>query len=255
MSNRRFGAALVALVLPLAACEDDGERQDVSISFASTFGSSLVASVELAPPIGDGTHTLNLTALSLTLDEVVLERSEEESDGDSDGESDGISGDSDSEADSDSDGSGNEEFTGGDVTIDVPLDGDVVTELDVPVPAGLYEELEIDIASVRLVGTFDGVGFDVVVPIDLEFEAEFDPPINVADALNLTVSLDLSAWLRESDGSVIDPRLLATDADMRARLVQRIAVSLDAFEDSDGDGDSQDSDSDGADDDDDGDDD
>lgn len=247
MRSRLYGAAAVALLLPLSACDelDGNDTESVSLSFASTFGGSLSSSVELTPPIGDGVHTVDLTGLAVTLDEIKLERSESEEDGDSDGESDGASGDSDSEADSDSDGPGDADFGGNDsVTIDIPLDGDVVSEVTVPVPSGSYEELEMDVASVRLVGTFDGAPFDVVVPLDLEVEHEFEPAIVVDESINLTVSLDLGAWLRETDGSVIDPRLLATDAAMRARLIQRIAVSLNAFEDEDGDGDESDSDSD-----------
>ena len=248
MRITRIGAAAVALILPLSGCDelDGNDTESVSLSFASSFGpTSLVGSIEVAPPIGDGVNILDLTGLSLTLDEIKLERSEAEEDGDSDGESDGASGDSDSEADSDSDGPGDSDFGGSDsVTIDIPLDGDVVTEVTVPVPSGNYEELEVDVASVRLVGTFNGETFDVLVPIDLEVETEFDPPVSVDESINLTVSLDLGAWLREADGSVIDPRQLTTDAAMRARLIQRIAVSLNAFEDEDGDGDESDSDSD-----------
>lgn len=249
----RVGATMLALLVPITACDelDGSSTESVSLSFASNFG-GLAASIELAPPITDGVHTLDLTGLSVTLDEIKLERSESEDEGDSDGESDGASGDSDSEADSDSDGPGAEDFAGSDsVTIDIPLDGDVVTELTVPVPSGAYEELELDIASVRFVGTFDGEPFDVSVPLELELETEFEPAIMVDESINLTVSVDLAAWLRESDGSVIDPRQLETDEAMRARLLQRIAVSLDTFEDSDGDGDEQDSDSDGGEDDDD----
>jgi len=242
----------------LSACDelDGNHTESVSLSFASSFGATgLVSSIAAAPPIEDGENTLDLTALSLTLDEIKLERSESEEDGDSDGESDGESGDSDSEMDSDSDGAGDADFGGSDsVTIDVPLDGDVVTEVTVPVPAGSYEELEIDVASVRLVGTFNDAAFDVLVPLGLEVETEFEPPIDVDESINLTVSLNLDEWLREADGSVIDPRQLATDTEMRNRLIQRIAVSLNAFEDEDGDGDESDSDSDANDEDSDGDD-
>lgn len=247
MSSTRIpGALALALAATMVACDDMGidsrETEPVSLSFATRFGDGLAGAARLAaPPIGDGTDTVELSALSVTFDEVVLERSEDDVDGDSDGESDG---DSDSEADSDSDGASNEEFGSGPITVDVPVEGGVVTELSVPVPVGRYEELELDIASVRLVGTHNDEAFDVTVPLDLELETEFDPPIEVDDALNLTVTIDLDAWLRESDGTVIDPRALATDDAMRSRLMQRIALSLDAFEDSDRDADDSDSDSD-----------
>ena len=249
MLTKKLGAIAIAFALPLAGCDDmgvdGGETENVSLSFAAMFDGGLAASaLQAAPPIGDGTNTLDLTGLSLTFDEIVLERSEEDGAGDSDGESDGASGDSDSEDDSDSDGASNERFEDDGVIVDIPLDGEVVTEVTVPVPSGRYEELELDIGAVRLVGTYNGEAFDVTVPLDLELETEFEPAIDVTDAVNLTVRLDLGAWLRESDGTVLDPRLLLTDEAMRARLVQRIAVSLDAFEDSDRDADDSDSDSD-----------
>lgn len=248
MTTGKMSALALALALPMAACDDmgvdGGQRESVSLSFAATTEGGLAASLLATPPIGDDTDTLDLTALSLTFDEVVLERSEDESEGDSDGESDGASGDSDSEDDSDSDGAGNERFEGESVTIDIPLDGDVVTELSVPVPTGRYEELELDLGTVRLIGTYNGTAFDVTVPLDLELETEFEPAIDVTEAVNLTVSIDLGAWLREADGQVVDPRLLLTDDAARARLMQRIAVSLHAFEDSDQDADESDSDSD-----------
>lgn len=238
---------LLAAVATLATGCDDlgfdgGTTEPVSVSFATSFSGTSASSLQLAPPITDGTHTLDIQGVTLNLDELVLERDEDEADGDSDSEN--FDGDSDSEGDSDSDGPGNEHFGSGPISIDLPLDGTVVTEITTLVPSGRYEEVEMDIASVRLVGTYDAEPFDVVVPLDLELEVEFEPALDVQDELNLTVALDVGAWLREADGSLIDPRALTTDAALRTRLMQRIALSLDAFEDSDHDGDDADSDSD-----------
>lgn len=250
MRDSRGHIAFVALALVAVstACDDlglDGDMQPVSLAFAATTQSGL--GVALTPPIVDGVHTIDLTALTLNLDEVVLERDEDDVDTDSDSEFEGenqLGGDSDSEADSDSDGAGNEEITTGPVSVDLELDGGVVTAISTHIPAGRYEEVEMDIASMRFVGTFDGEAFDVTVPLDLELETEFEPPLDVQDQLSLTVALDVGAWLREADGSLIDPRALETDAAMRSRMMQRIALSLEAFEDSDHAGDESDSDSD-----------
>ena len=234
-------ALLVAAVAAFATgCEDlgfdGGTTEPVSVSFATLFSGTSGLTLQLAPPIGDGTHTIDLQGVTLDLDELVLERDEDDADVDSDSEN--FDGDSDSEDDSDSDGAGSEHFSSGPISIDLPLDSTVVTAITTQVPSGRYEELELDLAAVRLVGTYDDEPFDVLVPLDLELEVEFDPSIVVQDELNLTVALDLETWLREADGSVIDPRALATDAAMRSRLMQRIALSLDAFEDSDHDADS-----------------
>lgn len=249
--NRTYPGIVAALALVVStACDDmglSGDTHPVALSFAASTQAGLAASLQQAPPIEDGVHTLDLTTITLNLDEVVLERDEAEVDTDSDSQIGGenaFGGDSDSEGDSDSDGPGNEHFTTGPVSIDLDVDGGVVTALSTQVPAGRYEELEMDFASIRFIGTFDGEAFDVTVPVDLELEVEFEPPIDVQDELNLTVALDVGAWFREADGSLIDPRLLTTDATLRNRLMQRIALALDAFEDSDRDGDDSDSDSD-----------
>ena len=242
--------AALGLLGLTTACDDmglGGDTHPVAMSFAASTQAGLAASIQQAPPIEDGVHTLDLATLTLNLDEVVLERDEDEVDSDSDsqvGGEDAFGGDSDSEADSDSDGPGNEHFTTGAVSIDLDVDGGLVTAVSTQVPAGRYEELEMDFASIRFIGTFDGEAFDVTVPVDLELEVEFEPAIDVQDELSLTVALDVGAWFREADGSLVDPRLLETDATLRNRLMQRIALALDAFEDSDGDGDDSDSDSD-----------
>lgn len=244
--------AAVALVLVAAttACEDlglNGDAHPVAVSFAASTQAGLAATLQQAPPIEDGVNTLDLATLTLNLDEVVLERDEDEVDTDSDSEvggEDAFGGDSDSEADSDSDGAGSEHFTTGPVSIDVEVDGGIVTAVSTQVPAGRYEELEMDFASIRFIGTFNDEAFDVTVPLDLELEVEFEPAIDVQDELSLTVALDVGAWFREADGSLVDPRALETDATLRNRLMQRIALALDAFEDSDRDGDDSDSDSD-----------
>lgn len=249
--NQSFvGAVALTLATVTTACEDlglNGDTHPVAVSFAASTQAGLGASLQQAPPIEDGIHTLDLTTLTVNLDEAVLERDEDEVDTDSDSEFEGedaFGGDSDSEGDSDSDGPGNEHFTTGPVSIDLDVDGALVTAISTQVPAGRYEELEMDFASIRFIGTFDGEAFDVTVPLDLELEVEFEPPIDVQDELNLTVALDVGAWFREADGSLFDPRLLETDATLRSRMMQRIALALDAFEDSDRDGDDSDSDSD-----------
>ncbi|HSH45490.1 MAG TPA: hypothetical protein VK966_06525 [Longimicrobiales bacterium] len=236
------------LVLPLmvagvAACDDDngvGPNGDapMTLSFAVEPRSGL-ATMRAEPglTLESAAAALSLDAVELHVEELVLEREDGDGDVDSDGDSD---------TDSDSDHAGNEEFVAEGAIIDLPLDGSVITPLSHVVPAGLYEELELDIQGVRLTGEADGEAFDVLVPVDLEMEMEFDPPLEAFDGedLNVTITVDPLAWVENSDGSFIDPRDLATDPELMNTVRQRMALSFDAFEDSDHDADSEDSDTD-----------
>ena len=239
--------SLRLLLLPLAVvaaagCDGLGLGPDgdvpLTLSFAVEPRTGLAAAgTEGGLSLSYAAETLTLSAVALHLEELVLEREEGDGSVDSDG---------DSEADSDSDGGANEKFEVEGAVIDLPLDGEVITPLNQPVPAGRYEEIEVDIQAVRLVGTVDGQAFDVLVPVDLELEMDFEPPVEVSgdETFNITISVDPLAWLENADGTFIDPRELATDPALMNLVRQRMALSFDAFEDFDRDADSEDSDSD-----------
>lgn len=238
----RLGLLLVAGVAATGCNDLVGARDSatVSLSFAAPPATaSATGSLSAAViPITGGGHTLDIQKVDVIFSELVLERAEDDFDGDSDGDSD---------SDSDSDGPANEHFRSGPVTVNLPLEGGVITPFSTTVPVGRYEELEMDVDGVRIRGTFDGQAFDVVVPVDAELEVDFSPPFEVttdADRLNITVAIDVLTWFREADGSVVDPRELATDSELRSRVLDRIEASFDAFEDSDRDADDADSDSD-----------
>jgi hypothetical protein len=234
-------ALALALTLPVAACESLGlgDDKDVSVSFAvAENGMAGQASLVAADSFTDGVHVLNLTTVSVLFDEITLERDEDEVGGDSDG---------DSEADSDSDGSSNEKVRRGPFTVNLPVAGGVITPINEALPAGRYEEVELDVGSVRVVGTFDGQPFDVTVPVQTELDLEFDSPFVVdddADRLNVTIAIDFSRWFRDSSGVLLSPQSIATNSSLRAQVIDRIRNSFRAFEDSDRDADDADSDSD-----------
>lgn len=236
----RLGLVL-AFAFGATGCESVlGARDGAPVSLSFTTAQTSAAG-SLSPALAlitGGGHTLDVQQIEVGFSEVVLERAEGGFGGDSDGDSD---------SDSDSDGAGNEHFRSGPVTVNLPLEGGVITPITTTLPLGFYEELEMDVAHVRIRGTFDGQPFDVTVPVDAELETEFDPPFEVtaeANQLNLTVSINALAWFRNADGSVVDPRALASNSELRARLVSRIEASFKAFEDSDRDADDADSDSD-----------
>jgi hypothetical protein len=240
-AGRFRGFAVVSLLALPAGCETFGlgEEPQFSVSFATgapgTNGQSFSV---LADSIVFGGHSLNLTNVDVTFDEITVERAELTSGGDSDGDSD---------TDSDSDGPSNEKLRRGPATIALPLQGGVITPISESLPSGLYEELELDFQTVRLRGTFDGQAFDVTVPVNTELDVRFDPPLEIdddTDRLNVTFLIDPNMWLRRADGTLVDPRLFAENAMLRAQFVNRIRASIRAFEDRDRDADDQDSDSD-----------
>ncbi len=237
----RWILLLSALALP-AGCETFGIGDDkqFSVSFA-TNGQGVSSNQSfslLADSIVFGGHTLNLQSVDITFDEITLERAERTSGGDSDGDSD---------SDSDSDGPSNHKLRRDGTTIALPMQGGVITPITETLPNGLYEEIELDFDVVRLRGTFDGQAFDVTVPVRTELDIRFDPPLEIGsetDRLNVTIAIDPLMWLRRADGALIDPRLFATNPDLRAQFVNRIRASIRAFEDADRDADDSDSDSD-----------
>lgn len=238
--NRRL-ALPALLTLSLAGCDTGfgaSDAQSVSLSFTTPRGAARASSAISADVITGGGSTLDLQRVDVSFAEIVLERAEGGFGGDSDG---------DSEKDSDSSGPGNEKFRSGFVTVQLPLNGGVVTPITQALPVGVYEELEADVSQVRIVGTYNGAAFDVTLPVDAELEMAFNPPFEVktdADRLNITVSFDAHQWFRNSDGTLVDPRAVAASRDLRERLVRRIESSFRAFEDSDRDADDSDSDSD-----------
>lgn len=243
--NRNVGLVLVAgaALVGTTACDDaaaaDADSQQVTLTFAAGTQASVVSD-----PVTIGANTLVVSDVDVVFSELVLERAEGElGDGDSDGLQDG---DSDSESDSDSDGTWNERFRSGPVTVALPLEGGVITPITAPIPFGVYEELELDIATVRLRGTWNGQAFDVTLPVDEEFEADLVPPFVVDDAsdlLNITIALNVSDWFIH-DGALVDPAQLLVPGQVREAFIARIEASFDAFEDSDRDADDSDSDSD-----------
>lgn len=245
MHLREFARMRLALPFLIGAasagCDDLGLGSDptVSLSFAgSGAGAAGMAAALVADTIIGGGHTLDLQSVDITFSELTLERAEGAMGGDSDG---------DSESDSDSDGSSNERFRSGSATVSLPLNGGVVTPISTSLPAGSYEELEADIAAIRLRGTYDGHAFDVSVPLDAELEMVFQPPFVVDsedDRLNITIAIDVHSWLRSFDGTPVDPRILATSSSARELFRDRVKLSFRAFEDSDRDADDADSDSD-----------
>ncbi|MGQ0816364.1 MAG: hypothetical protein ACT4O1_18195 [Gemmatimonadota bacterium] len=211
-------AAVLATALAFAACEDSTSldadlNARASLSFAATGGQSIFG--DPSPPQNPVTvagHVIVVSSIELRLSELEIE-----------GEDDAKM-----------------EMRGGITVVALPVNGSLVTPVTATVAAGIYDEVELEVETVRLRGTFDGEPFDVTVTVDEELEIEIDPPLVVEETgtANLTVTVSIANWFSNSDGSAIDLRNM-TNA-LRTRLAGNIEASFDAFEDDDRDGDDDD---------------
>jgi len=228
---KQISTTLGALALAGAfACS--GDSTGVSANGAGSIGFMASSSAAAAMvPVTNGGHTLDLTAVALTISRAELKRSH----------SDNCPGDDDQDDDHPSNIASTEscgELKIGPTTIDLPLTGNVVTIPANTIPAGTFREFELRVSKVELKGTFDGKAFDDTIAVDLKQEVEFDTPLVVtADTpVNVTVSVPANTWLVNSDGTLVDPATLATNSSVLARVKARIAASFRAFEDHDHDG-------------------
>jgi hypothetical protein len=238
-----ISAGVISLAAALAACDslsNDGAR-DASLSFKVGPGAATqTATAEVSGPglivVTGGGHTVDLKAVHVLFSEVTFEGSNVD-----------VEDDDDSDVDSDSDHPGNTKFRSGNITLPLPLDGGLVTPFAGKLPVGTYRDVEMDADFIRLMGTYDGETFDVSVPVNAELELRFNPPLVVtesSDPINVSVTIDVASWLKDANGSTIDPRQLATNATLRAEFRSRVRASFRAFEDQDRDADESDSDSD-----------
>jgi hypothetical protein len=228
------------VALGFAACDsttgpDDGQPR-VSIAFQTTIG----AAPSVVPGDFGGVarntlaQSLTLTGSNgtLTLDEIWMIVAEFELElEDDDACDDSIGGDS------------CEEFEAPPQFIQLPLDGGAEPTVSQPVPPGVYDELEFEVedleldeddedageiqalfdairaqfddwpeeASMLVTGSFtptggSAVSFRVFFEAEIEIEIEFDPPLDLTDGTDATVSVvvDPAAWFARSDGTVMD---------------------------------------------------
>jgi hypothetical protein len=236
-----FGQRLraVSLIVTLAvtsACSNDstglgsGKNQ-----LAFTTGSSASANATLSVvPVTSGGHTLDLTAVTLTISRAELKWTK----------ADVCPGDDDDENEDDdhSSGTGSTEHCGelkiGPTTVALPLDGNLATLPANAIPAGTFREFELRVSQVELKGTFDGVPFDVTLPVRVKSEIELDSPLVVTSdtPTTITVNVPVNSWLTNADGSLIDPSKILASPALTAQVKSRVAASFRAFEDRDHDG-------------------
>ena len=224
----RAGVVAAVALTSLAACSSSDSlaangRRSVSLSFAPQGAAATADRVPSgaslsAVPITSNGHTLDLTSVALNISRVELHTVDK--------------GETETECD---DGHGCGAVASTPLVVTLTPTGAVVTVATALVPPGTYREIEVKVSSVRLVGTYDAKAFDVVVPVNVKREMEFNPPVTVGGASdgarNITIAVPLTTWLKNADGSLIDPARLATDESLRASVASRIKASFRAFRD------------------------
>lgn len=152
------------------------------------------------------------------------------------------------------------EFERGPLVLSLNLSGEL-TEIGLAdVPAGIYEELEFEIDardddeelpndpdligpnnedySLVIKGTINGEPFTFASVEDFEIELEFNPPVEVNDSeeVSVTLAFDASNWFLDDQGNALD----INNEEDRERVEENIENSLEAFEDDDEDGEEDD---------------
>lgn len=225
-------AAFGSVGLLAAACAGDSStavagNSSAQLAFNTTSSS---ASFE-AVPVTSGGHTLDLTAVTLTVARAELKRAS----------SDNCPGD-DEEDDDHPQAAPSTSACGeleiGPITVSLPLDTTLVTLPANAVPAGTFREFELRVSRVEIKGTFDGKAFDDTIAVKAKSEVQFATPLVVTAATptSITVNVPIKKWLVNTDGSLIDPTKLSTNPSLLALVKAHIVASFRAFEDENHDG-------------------
>ena len=245
----------MVLAAAAAACGDGtgpGSDGTVSLSFTTDAGgpaAQLSRAGMLDDTITVGSDVLVITGAQIVLGEIELKRE------DDDGcESLGMDDDD-----------GCEEFSTGMMLVELPLNGQVATEITIAPDSGTYDEIDFEIekpesggddeaflaqhpdfdgVSIRVQGTFNGEPFTYESDLDVEQENDIVPPLVITDTsvgTNVTLRVDLAAWFRNG-AALVDPESANKGGANEGVVKENIKNSFRAYEDEDRDGDDSDED-------------
>jgi len=245
----------VFLVVAAAACSDNPagpEGQGTVVFQLATVGAGASSAPSLAVSVTRGTDVIVISDVQLVARKLKLEREN------------GLCSDDEDEVEENE----NEESEGdedcpslklGPFLLNPPLTEGAAAEFTVNLPAGTYDELELQIhkptstsadqafvlanpdfagVSIRVNGTWNGAPFTFTTDLTQKVEVEFENPLVVAvgGETALTLLLDVRGWfLDQGGGTLLNPLTLTQQA--RSRVEQNIRQSFHAFEDEDHDGD------------------
>ncbi len=228
----------------LVACQAGNDHGTVGISLARSASTAVPAatSSEAGLTLSDGTHELRLERAEVVLREIELELVEG------------------TELCTDDDGGDcDEDFASPALRVELPLDGSVERQLELEVPAGTYDEIELELhevgddaedqafiaqnpdfvgLSVRVSGSFDGVPFVYETDVSAEQELKLEAPLVVdgEQAINVTLSVDVASWFVDAAGALIDPATAGEDGVHEELVEENIVTSFEGFRDDDEDG-------------------
>ncbi|PKD43990.1 DUF5666 domain-containing protein [Rhodohalobacter barkolensis] len=133
---------------------------------------------------------------------------------------------------------------------DLPLDGSPLVITEKQIPAGLYDEFELEMEkpddddvqvkdpdfrdetgsySLVVKGLFNGEEFTFRSAEDFEIEMDLNPPLEVTEteSSTLVISIDVDSWFTGSNGEKLDPK----DFKNTEMINDNIENSFDGFED------------------------
>ena len=146
--------------------------------------------------------------------------------------------------------------------VNLPLDGSEIELSTADVPAGLYDEFEMEIEfdddanvndpdfinesddddgySIVIKGVYNGENFTYRSEEDFEIEMEFNPPFEINDSSSpsIAINIDPSGWFKDSSGNDLDPN----DSANYEQIDENIENSFDVEEDEEDDDDHSDDD-------------
>lgn len=145
--------------------------------------------------------------------------------------------------------------------VNLPLDGSPLTLTEQQIPAGVYDEFELEIEkpdyedvevndpdfrdetgsySLVVKGLFEGSEFTFRSTEDFEIDVDLEPALVIGESESsvLTISVDVNSWFRGSNGEVLDPK----DPVNTEQINENIETSFEGFEDSFDDDDDDDDD-------------
>lgn len=239
--------AALTVVTAAVACADGvaiRENNAATVSFKVASPTAAITSDALVSGgniVVSGGHTVDLQSADVVFDDITFsgKGAADQENGDIDDDDD-VNEDNDNDLD-DQDEADEVKFRAGAATISLPLEGGVITPFTGALPQGTFTRLSMKAQFVRLRGTVDGQPFDVTVPVNSKLKVLIDPPLAVGGGTssvpaNVSVNIDVASWLKDSNGSVIDPRQLSTDPELRREFRKRVRESFHAFKDQDHDG-------------------
>jgi hypothetical protein len=237
-------AALVATlsVIGVAACSSDSTgvagNTQAQLAFMASGSANADAASAAVVPVSSAGHTLDLSAIAITISRAELKLATTDS-CDDDDINDDRSDDHGNRNGDDNRNRGNcSELKVGTTVVNLPLTGNVVTIPADVIPAGTFRELELRVTQVELKGTFDSTAFVVMVPVNARAEVEFDTPLVVAAGTptSITVNVPVNNIFVNADGSLIDPAKILSTPSLLSTVRARILAAFHAFEDRNHDG-------------------